>query len=53
MTTTRNRPSKQPATKMPVAGKSGKDGITADLRSPNFRVQDRPPVRVPGQFQPR
>jgi hypothetical protein len=33
--------------KMPVAGKSGKDGVTA-----NIRVKDQPVTPVNGQFQP-
>jgi hypothetical protein len=40
---------------MPVAGKSGKDGVTAEpraSRTPNFRISGEPPVQVPGQFQP-
>jgi len=37
-----------PQKKAPVAGKSGKEGVTA-----NFRVKDEPkPIHVPGKFQP-
>jgi hypothetical protein len=37
-----------PQKKAPVAGKSGKEGVTA-----NFRGKDEPkPIQVPGKFQP-
>jgi hypothetical protein len=53
---------KKPAKRMPVAGKSGKDGVTAEppitdpdksgARVPSFRYKDAPVVQAPGQFQP-
>jgi hypothetical protein len=57
MTTTKKAAARKPTKKMPVAGKSGKDGVTAEpnaaaSRTPNFRIKDTPPVQVPGQFQP-
>lgn len=40
------KPNPKPEKKMPVAGKSGKDGVTA-----NFRIQGKPkPDTGPGQF---
>jgi hypothetical protein len=38
---------KKPAKKMPVAGKSGKDGVTA-----NLRIKGQPKPNTDGQFQP-
>jgi hypothetical protein len=57
MSSAKKPTARKPAKKMPVAGKSGKDGITAEQcatvsRTPNFRISGEPPVQVPGQFQP-
>jgi hypothetical protein len=37
----------RPEKKAPVAGKSGKDGVTA-----NFRINGQPKPNIPGQFTP-